>query len=234
MLDGRVIRRFNGKEQTLQLAGAVVQRLPMTGRERFLSWIASPEIMILLLIVGLVGLYAEFSHPGMVFPGVIGGISIICFAYAASLIPINYAGLLLILLGITLFILEIKLTSYGVLTLGGIACFLLGGLMIFKTRGGEGISVPLWTVGSLSLGAAMIMAFLTHRVIWAHRQRITTGKEGLLGEVGEAASDLSPEGKVFVHGEFWNARGRTEIRRGSRVRVVGIQGMMLEVEEHRG
>ena len=141
-LEGRVIRRFDGKQLTLHLSGAKVRKLAMSWRERLLSWIAYPDIMILLLIVGLVGMYVEFTHPGMVFPGVLGGISIICFAYAASLIPINYAGLLLILLGITLFILEIKVTSYGVLTLGGIASLLLGGLMLFRTpgRGGPGRS----------------------------------------------------------------------------------------------
>jgi membrane-bound serine protease (ClpP class) len=233
-LDGRAIRRFDGKETTLRLSGAKVRSVAMSWRERFLSWIAYPDIMIFLLIIGVVGLYVEFTHPGMVFPGILGGISLICFAYATSLIPINYAGLLLILLGITLFLLEIKITSYGVLTLGGIACLILGGLMLFRTRGGEDLNVPLWTVGSLSAAAALIMAFLTHRVVWAHRQRVTTGEEGLLGEIGEALSDLELEGRVFVHGETWNARSRSVIRKGSRVKVVGVQGMMLEVEEHRG
>jgi membrane-bound serine protease (ClpP class) len=232
-LDGKVIRRFDGRKVTLHLSGARIERVDMSGREKFLSWIASPGIMILLLIVGLVGLYTEFTHPGMIFPGVLGGITLICFAYASSLIPINYAGLLLILLGITLFILEIKVTSYGVLTLGGIACLILGSLMLFRTPGEDGLNIPLWTVGSLSLAAALIMAFLTQRVIWAHRQRVTTGEEGLVGEIGEAVSDVNPEGRVFVHGEIWNARSRAPILKGSRVKVVGVQGMMLEVEEHR-
>src|SRR5439155_1074901 len=147
-VDGKAIRRFDGSVVTLRLAGAKIHRVSMSPRERFLSWIASPDIMILLLIAGLVGLYVEFTHPGMVLPGIVGGISIICFAYATSLIPINYAGLLLMLLGIGLFILEIKMTSYGALTLGGIASLILGGLMLFRTRGGEGLSVPLWSVGA--------------------------------------------------------------------------------------
>ena len=233
-LDGKEVRRFDGKTVTLHLSGAKVERVAMSWRERFLSWIAYPDIMIFLLIVGLVGLYVEFTHPGMIAPGILGGVALICFGYAASLIPINYAGLLLLVLGIALFILEIKVTSYGTLTIGGIACLFLGGLMLFRTPEGEGLDVPLWTVGSLSFAAALIMAFLTHRVIWAHRQRVTTGEEGLVGETGEALSDLDPEGRVFVHGEYWNARSRSPIRKGSVVKVVAVQGMMLEVMEHRG
>jgi len=232
-LDGKEVRRFDGKTVTLHLSGAKVRSVAMSWRERFLSWIAYPDIMIFLLIVGLVGLYVEFTHPGMIAPGVLGGVALICFGYATSLIPINYAGLLLFVLGIALFILEIKVTSYGTLTLGGIACLFLGGLMLFRTPGGEGLDVPLWTVGSLCFAAALIMAFLTHRVIWAHRQRVTTGEEGLVGETGEALSDLDPEGRVFVHGEYWNARSRSPVRKGSVVKVVAVQGMMLEVKEHR-
>ncbi len=232
-LDGKEIRRFDGRKETLRLAGATVRRVPMSWRENFLSWIANPQIFVLLLAVGLVGLYIEFTHPGAVFPGVAGAIALLCAAYATSIIPINYVGLLLILLGITLFILEIKVPSYGTLTLGGIASLLLGGLMLFRTPGGEGMNVPFWTVGSLSLAAALIIAFLTHRVIWAHRQRVTTGEQGMVGEVCEALSDLDPEGRVFVHGETWKARSRTPVRKGTRVKVVAVRGMMLEVEERR-
>ncbi len=232
-LDGKEIRRFDGSTVTLHLSGAEVKRVEMSPRERFLSWIAYPDIMIFMLIVGLVGLYVEFTHPGMIAPGVLGGVALICFAYAASLIPINYAGLLLIALGIALFILEVKVTSYGTLTIGGIACLILGGLMLFRTPEGGGLDVPLWTVGSISFAAALIMAFLTHRVIWAHRQKVTTGEEGLVGETGRAMSNLDPEGRVFVHGEWWNAVSRSPIREGSVVKVVAVRGMMLEVKEHR-
>ncbi|HEV8337274.1 MAG TPA: nodulation protein NfeD [Candidatus Polarisedimenticolia bacterium] len=233
-LDGRIVRRFDGRRETLRLEGAKVKRLSMSGREKFLSWIANPAILFFLLALGAVGLYVEFTHPGMIFPGVVGAVALLCFAYATSIIPINYAGLLLIVLGIVLFLLEIKVTSYGMLTIGGAACLLLGGLMLFRTRGAEGIDLPLWTVGSLSLSAAVIIAFLTHRVIWAHGQKVTTGEEGLVGEEGEALTDLDPEGRVFVHGEYWSARSRSPIRKGSRVKVLGVQGMMLDVEERRG
>jgi membrane-bound serine protease (ClpP class) len=233
-VEGRVVRRFDGRKESLHVAGADLERLPMSARERFLSWIADPSIFLFLLAVGVVGLYVEFTHPGMIFPGVIGAVALLCFGYATSIIPINYAGLLLILLGIVLFVLEIKITSYGMLTIGGSACLLLGALMLFRTRGGDGVDVPLWTVGSIVLSAALIMAFLTHRVIWAHGQKVTTGEEGLVGEEGEALTDLDPEGRVFVHGEYWSARSRSPIRQGSRVKVLGVQGMMLDVEERRG
>jgi membrane-bound serine protease (ClpP class) len=233
-LDGRIVRRFDGRRETLRLAGAKLKHVSMSGREKFLSWIANPAILFFLLALGAVGLYVEFTHPGMIFPGVVGAVALLCFAYATSIIPINYAGLLLIVLGIVLFLLEIKVTSYGMLTIGGAACLLLGGLMLFRTRGAEGVDLPLWTVGSLSLSAALIIAFLTHRVIWAHGQKVTTGEEGLVGEEGEALTDLDPEGRVFVHGEYWNARSRSPIRKGSRVKVLSVQGMMLDVEERRG
>jgi membrane-bound serine protease (ClpP class) len=232
-LDGRTIRRFGGGRTTLHLEGARLQRLSMSARERFLSWIANPAILIFLLIAGAVGLYVEFTHPGLIFPGVVGAVALLCFALATQIIPINTVGLLLILLGITLFILEIKITSYGTLTVGGIACLLLGGLMLFRTPGAQGLDAPLWTVVSLSLSAALIMAFLTYRVLWAHRQPVTTGGEGLVGEVGEALSDLNPEGRIFVHGESWTARSRAPVNQGRQVRVLSVHGMVLEVEELR-
>ncbi|HMC83564.1 MAG TPA: nodulation protein NfeD [Candidatus Polarisedimenticolia bacterium] len=232
-LDGKTIRRFNGGRTTLHLGGAKLKRLSMSARERFLSWIANPAILIFLLIAGAVGLYVEFTHPGLIFPGVIGAVALLCFALATQIIPINTVGLLLILLGIALFVLEIKITSYGTLTVGGIACLLLGGLMLFRTPGAQGLDAPLWTVASLSLSAALIMAFLTHRVLWAHRQRVTTGEEGLVGEIGEVLSDLNPEGRVFVHGESWSARSHTPVGQGRQVKVLSVKGMVLEVEELR-
>jgi len=230
-LDGKTIRRFNGERTILRLEGASIRNLPMSVRERFLSWIANPAILVFLLAAGALGLYVEFTHPGLVFPGVVGVVALLCFALATQIIPINTVGLLLILLGIGLFILEIKVTSYGMLTAGGIACLLLGSLMLFRTPGAQGLDVPLWTVGSLSLSAGLIMAFLTHRVLWAHRQPVTTGEEGLVGEEGEALSDLTPEGRVFIHGEYWNARSHSPVSRGSRVKVLAVRGMMLDVEE---
>jgi membrane-bound serine protease (ClpP class) len=230
VLDGKTIRRFSGEKTTLRLAGAERVSLPMSTREKFLSWLAHPSVLFFLLLAGAVGVYVEFTHPGLIFPGVVGAICLLLFAYGTQILPINYAGLLLILLGIGLFILEIKVTSYGLLTMGGVICLVLGSLMLFRKPGMEGLGVPLWTVASLSTAAALIMAFLTHRVVWAHRQRVTTGEEGMVGETGVALTDLSPEGSVFVHGETWNARAREALPRGTRVKVVAVRGMILDVE----
>ncbi len=232
-LDGRTIRRFTGEKVRLGLAAARVERVRMSARDRFLSWIADPEYVLFLLILGVLGLYAEFTHPGLIFPGVFGALCLLCFAAAVQILPINYVGLLLVLLGVALFILELKVVSHGILTVGGIAALMLGALMLFRREEAQGLEVPLWSAGGLALAAALLMAFLTHRILWAHRQQVTTGLEGLVGSLGEALSDLNPTGRVFVHGESWSATSSSPVARGKQVKVTRVQGMMLEVEELR-
>jgi membrane-bound serine protease (ClpP class) len=182
-------------------------------------------------VIGVLGLYVEFTHPGMTFPGVIGALCLLCFAGAVQILPVNYVGLLLVILGVTLFVLELKLTSHGVLTAGGIASLVLGSLMLFRRQEAQGLEVPLRSAGALALAAALLMAFLTHRVLWAHRQSVTTGQEGMVGLLGETLSELNPVGRVFVHGETWNARSEAPVGAGKQVKVLGVQGMMLRVEE---
>jgi membrane-bound serine protease (ClpP class) len=232
-LDEKTIRRFTGDQIRLHLGAARIERVRMSARDRFLSWIADPEYVLFLLILGVVGLYVEFTHPGMIFPGVLGSLCLLCFAAAVQILPINYVGLLLVLLGVTLFILELKVVSHGILTVGGIAALLLGTLMLFRREEAQGLEVPLWSAGGMALSAALLMAFLTHRVLWAHRQRVTTGLEGLVGSQGEALSDLNPTGRVFIHGETWNATSSAPVVSGKQVKVMRVQGMMLEVEELR-
>lgn len=232
-LDGKTVRRFNGATTVLHLKGATVQAYRMSARDRFLSRIADPEYVLFLLILGVLGLYVEFTHPGMIFPGVLGALCLLCFAAAVQILPINYVGLLLVVLGVVLFLLELKITSHGVLTAGGIASLLLGVLMLFRRREAEGLEVPLLSAGAIALAAALLMAFLTHRVLWAHRQHVTTGAEGLVGARGEAMSDLNPSGRVFVHGESWSATSPAPVERGKQVKVLRVQGMILEVEELR-
>ncbi|MCI0410907.1 MAG: nodulation protein NfeD, partial [Acidobacteria bacterium] len=232
-LDGKNVHRFNGEEVRLELGAARVERVRMSARDRFLSWIADPEYVLFLLILGVLGLYAEFTHPGLIFPGVFGALCLLCFAAAVQILPINYVGLLLVLLGVTLFILELKVVSHGILTVGGIAALMLGTLMLFRREEAQGLEVPLWSAGGLALSAALLMAFLTHRILWVHRQQVTTGAEGLVGSLGEALSDLNPAGRVFVHGESWSATSSSPVARGKQVKVMRVQGMMLEVEELR-
>jgi membrane-bound serine protease (ClpP class) len=179
-------------------------------------------------MVGLAGLYFELSHPGTILPGVVGGISLVAAAYALQKLPVNYAGFLFILLAILFFILEIKVTSYGMLSFAGVVSLVLGSLMLFRVPGeidSLSMSVFLPTVAVVS-AFFVTLATLAFR---AQMRKPTTGQEGLLGAVGEVTKELAPEGKVFVHGELWNAFADEPIAKGARVQVVAIQDLKLKV-----
>jgi membrane-bound serine protease (ClpP class) len=181
-------------------------------------------------MIGLAGLYFELSHPGTIFPGVIGGISLVAAAYALQKLPVNYAGFLFILLAVVFFILEIKVTSYGLLSLAGVLSLVVGSLMLFRVPG---------EIGRLSLSVLVptvlvISAFFVTVATLAFRAQIrkpTTGKEGLVGTVGETRTDLNPEGKIFVEGELWNAYADEPIARGVKVRVMEIEDLKLKVQK---
>lgn len=232
-LDGRTIRRFDGARQTLRLSRVRVVSLDMSTRERFLSLLADPTVALFLLLIGVVGLYVEFTHPGLIAPGLIGGVCLLLFALASRILPINWVGVGLILLGIVMFLLEIKIASYGMLTIGGIACLILGSLMLFRPSDGGApeLRVAWWAIGSIAGSAGVIMASLTSLVVRSHRLRPATGEQGLVGEQGTAVTDLSPEGRVFVHGEYWNAQAARPVLRGARVRVVAVRNLRIDVEE---
>ena len=232
VLDGRTIRRFDGTRQALHLGRVRIISLDMSTRERFLSFLADPELVMLLFFAGIVGLYVEFTHPGMVAPGIIGAVCLILFALATQTLPINWVGVALVGLGILLFLLELKVPSYGTLTAGGISCLVLGSLMLFRTPTGiSGLGSVRWVLLSISSTAGILMAILTTLVVRSRRHRPVTGPSGLITEVGTALTDLDPEGKVFVHGEYWNARSGRPIRKGAQVRITGVRDMLLEVEE---
>jgi membrane-bound serine protease (ClpP class) len=232
VLDGKTIRRFDGSRETLRLSPARIVSLDMTARERLLSTLANPSLALLLLFAGVVGLYVEFTHPGMIAPGVIGGICLLLFALATQTLPVNWVGVALVGLGILLFLIELKVPSYGTLTAGGIACLVLGSLMLFRAeRGVPGLEAARWTIISISATAGVIMAILTTLVVRAVRLRPTTGAAGLLTEEGRALTAIDPEGRVFVHGEYWNARSSRPIPSGARVRITGVRDLLLEVEE---
>jgi membrane-bound serine protease (ClpP class) len=229
-LDGREISRFDGRKQTLALKGAPIHRFEMTLRQKILSWIANPNIAFLLLGVGVLGLYVEFNHPGLILPGVIGGVALILFAMSVQILPINLLGLLLVILAVALFILEIKFTSYGLLTAGGILAMTLGFLTLFDTREMPDLGVSLSFILPTALTIGGVMAAVTLLVVRAQRTRVATGVEALAGEIGEAMTDLEPEGKVFVHGEYWNAMSSEPIARGRKVRVKAVRNLSLDVE----
>ena len=230
-LDGRAVKRFDGSERTLALLGKPVVELPMTFRQRFLLTIANPNLAYILLMIGLIGLYFEFSHPGAILPGVLGGISLLLAVFAFQILPINYVGLGLIGLAVILFILEVKVQSFGMLAVGGIAAMIIGSLMLVKSPIPE-LRPGLRFVLPVALGVSLIVVFLLTLVLKAHSRRSFSGREGMIGETGTARTDLSPSGKVFVHGEIWEAEAGGPVRAGEKVKVVAfLEGLKIKVDK---
>jgi len=232
-IDGRKIRKGDGTV-VLRTKGAPVTRVPMGLRHRVLSALADPNIAYILMMIGVYGIYFELASPGAVFPGVVGGISLLLGFYALQTLSANYAGFLLILLAVVLFILEIKIASYGALTMGGIVALVLGSMMLFRSGGDPFLRVS-WTV--IAVMAALSAVFFTAVVslaVRAQRRKPSTGSEGMVGEIGEAVTDIDPRGKVRVVGELWDARCDRPVRKGERVVVKRLDGMTLIVERHEG
>ena len=223
-IDGRSIE---GRGE-LKLKNARQVILKEGVRTKILRVISNPNIAYILMMIGLAGLYFELSHPGAIFPGVIGAISIILAFFAFQTLPVNYAGILLILLALVLFIMEMKITSYGLLSIAGVVSLSLGSLMLFESSAGLKLSwkVFLPTTGLVS-GFFVVIAALVFK---AQVTKPMTGAVGLIGEIGIVKKDLAPEGKVFVHGELWNASADTPISEGARVRVIKVVNLVLHVE----
>jgi len=228
-LDGRTIRKFSGEEIVLDLKGQEVIDVPMSARQKFLLTISNPNLAYILLMIGLLGLYFEFSHPGAILPGVIGGICLLLAIFSFQILPINYVGLILILLAIGLFILEVKIQSYGILSIGGIVAMLIGSIMLIDAPIPE-LRPSLKFIIPMVLGLSIIFISLVYLVIKAHLRRASTGREGLVGEIGTARTDLSPGGKVFVHGELWNAEATEDLPKGTKVKVIEVlKGLKIKV-----
>ena len=228
-LDGREIKRFDGSTTKLKTAGAVILRQETTFREHVLGLLANPLVAYLFLLLGLGGLYVELSHPGLVFPAVMGVLCLLLFAFSAQILPVSAIGILLILLAIVLFVLEVKVVSHGMLTVGGLVCLVLGSLMLFRGPIPE-LRLPLLAVLPASLTLAAACALVVRLAVRAQRSPVATGVEGLRGETGNVVADVDPEGKVFVHGEIWDAVSESgPVRKGARVRVVRVEAMRLVV-----
>lgn len=228
-LDGWETMR-KGTTRTLRTAG-VEQRTILPGwQHQVLRSISNPNIAYILLMIGLAGLYFELSQPGAIFPGVIGGIALILALYALQTLPVNYAGILLILLAVLFFILEIKVTSHGMLSFAGVLALVLGSLMLFRV---PGYTIRLaWSVFIPTVG--VISAFFVTVATLAFRAQVSkpqTGAEGLLGMIGEVKQDLQPAGKIFVHGELWNAVSDQDLHVGEKVQVVAVENLRLKVEK---
>ncbi len=228
-LEGWSVQTKEG-EKKLALKGLPAETVEENLRDKILKTISNPNIAYLLMLIGMAGLYFELSHPGVIFPGVIGGISLILAFYAFQTLSVNYAGVLLIILGAILFLLEIKVTSYGMLSVGGVICLTLGSVMLFNT-GTPGVRIS-WSVLIPAVlvisGFFMTVAFLAVR---AHMTRPRTGDQGLIGEIAVAKEPLAPEGKVFVHGELWNATSEEIVPVGDKVEVIGVENLWLKVRK---
>jgi membrane-bound serine protease (ClpP class) len=218
---GKTIKRFDGDEHVFDLKGEQIVEMPMTARQKFLLTISNPNLAYILLMLGLLGLYFEFSNPGAILPGVLGGICLLMAIFSFQILPINYVGLILILLAIGLFILELKIQSYGILSVGGILAMVIGSIMLIDTPIPE-LRPSLKFIIPIAISLSLIFLFLIILAVRAHARRVHTGREGLIGEIGKTQTDLSPEGKVFVHGEIWDAEAPENIPKGSKVEVVEV------------
>jgi membrane-bound serine protease (ClpP class) len=230
-LEGREIVRFDGRKQTLHLAGASLTRYEPNLRERIVSAIADPNIALILIIIGALGIYVEFSSPGLIAPGIVGAIAVLLGLSAMSVLPINGTGVALLALALTLFVLEAKFVSHGILTLGGAVAMMLGAVLL--------VNSPLpelrirWSVAiSLALPFALITSMLLTLVLRARANKVVMGPDAMLGEAGVAITLLAPAGKVQVRGEYWDAVAPpgTHLEPGSKVRITAIDGLRLAVK----
>jgi membrane-bound serine protease (ClpP class) len=230
-LDGREITRFDGSKTKLLLSNARLTPFELSGRQKFLARIVEPDVFFVLLIIGVLGLYTEFTHPGVIAPGVIGGICTVLALYAMHLLPVNFAGVLLILLALALFILEAKYTSHGVLLAGGVVSMLLGAMFLIRsplTAGGVSLGVAV----AVTLPFALLCVILMRLVLRSRKWKTTTGREEMIGAQGVVIAPLADgaEGMIRVHGELWRAFSSQPLTEGKPVRVVRIDGLKLYVE----
>jgi membrane-bound serine protease (ClpP class) len=231
-LDGRSIRRFDGSVTVLRIAGAEVVPIEMSARQRVLSAIAHPNIAYLLLSLGILGLTVELWSPGAIAPGVVGALSLLLAFFSLQMLPVNYAGLLLIILGMALLVLEIKVTSYGLLTVAGAASLIFGSMILVDSTAPE-LQLNLRLILPVVAGIVAIAVLLVRLGVSAQRLRPTTGEEAMIGAVGVAITSLEPgvPGRVRTRGEIWQAVSDQSIPAGSAVHVASVDGLTLSVRK---
>jgi membrane-bound serine protease (ClpP class) len=223
------VKRFNGESVTLKLSGEQVREIEPTLKERILSFIMEPDIAFILLAIGALALYTEFNHPGAVIPGTVGIVFILLAVFALHLLPIRFAAVVLIFASFVLFALEAKFATHGVLAIGGITTLVIGALLLIDSPIPE-MRVKLATALAVSIPVGLITAFLMTVALQARRNKVVTGVEGLIGEVAVAQTALTPTGKVFVHGELWDAVASANVPAGEKVLVQNVDGLQLRVE----
>jgi len=228
-MENKTFKRFNGQEVSLKISGQPVIPFGMTLKERILGYLMDPNISFILLAIGALALYAEFNHPGAVVPGTVGVVFVLIAAFALNLLPTRFAALVLILGAFALFAAEAKFASHGVLTVGGITLLTLGGLLLVDSPIPE-MRVHLLTALAVSIPLGLITAFLMSIALKARRNKMVSGAQGLVGETGIAETALSPRGKIFVHGELWDAISSSNVAAGQSVVVRRVNGLVLQVE----
>ncbi len=228
-IDGRTVRRFDGKTVKLDLTDRRLVEIPLSLRHRLLSFIMDPNIAFVLLSVGMLALWAEFQHPGAILPGVVGALAILLAVIALNMLPTRYAALALILASFAFFALEVKFTSHGLFGIAGVVTMFLGGVLLVEGPIPE-MRVNWTTALAVSISFGLIAMFLMGIAVRALRNRVTTGEEGMVGEVGVARTPLDPGGKVFVHGEIWDAVAAAPVAAGDPVRVIRVRDLTVEVE----
>ena len=227
-LDGRAIVRVDGRREILRLSRPRIVDYQPTIRERIVASISDPNVAFVLLILGALGMYMEYLSPGLIFPGVGGGILLLLGLSALSVLPINWTGAALLLLSAAFFLLEIKFTSHGILGIGGAVAMILGSLLLVD--GPPAMRIRLSTSLAVSLPFAAITLFLVSLVVRSRAQEVMTGMTAMQNTVGVAITALSPAGQVLVRGEYWNAVSTTPVASGVSVRVIGVEGLTLKVE----
>jgi membrane-bound serine protease (ClpP class) len=227
-LSGREVSRWDGTKTTLSIAGANVREYEPTLRQKIISSIADPNIAFILLIAGLLGLYIEFSTPGAIAPGIAGALLLLFGLSALSVLPISWLGVSLLLLGLALLLAEAFVTSHGVLGIGGAIAFVFGALLLVE--GPPGVRISFGTAMGVGVPFAAISVLLATLAVRSQKEKAATGEVGLLGQTGLARTALEPEGKVYVHGEYWDASSPVPVPEGARVRVTAVEGLRLRVE----
>ncbi|MEA2239160.1 MAG: hypothetical protein QOC81_3884 [Thermoanaerobaculia bacterium] len=228
-IDGRTFKRYDGTMTTLHVTNANITTVTMSLRQKLMSALMDPNVAFLLLVLGGLAIFAEFNHPGAIAPAVVGTIAILLALFALNLLPVRFASLALLAAAFALFALEAKFATHGVLGAGGIVCMVIGGLFLVDGPIPQ-MRVNIATALAASIPIGMIAIFLMTLVLRARHGRVATGSEGMIGEIGVARTAVGPDGKVFVHGELWNAVAKSAIAEGTRVRVAAINGLHLVVE----
>jgi len=228
-LNGRTVTRVDGRTETLDTRGATIEVYEKSIRQRIISAIADPNIALVLLVIGALSIYLEFNSPGLIVPGIVGAILVLLGLSAISVLPINWLGASLLLLAFTLFVLEAKFATHGILGVGGAVSMALGAVLLIQSPVPE-MRIHWSTAIALTLPFSIITVLLLSLALRARRGKVETGSEGMVGEIGSAITELAPQGKIFVHGEYWDAVSPQPLPAGARVRVTAIDRLKLTVE----